>query len=213
MEPTPDRHDWAALVRAHARETAVDLPPATIDELAAHLEDLYLAARAAGAIDADALDTVRQTLQTSGLDLLQSVRRPDSRAARARHADGLAAAARSRSSFAMVHGLRIALRQFRLQPLFAAIVVAVLGLGTGAAVTVYTIVDAVVLRRLPYRAPDRLVKLWDTNTEKGLARDPFSPVTFMEYRALPVFEDAAAWGRPDVNVKDPGLEPLRVKTI
>ena len=89
----------------------------------------------------------------------------------------------------------------------------VLGLGTGAATTVYTIVDSVVLRPLPYRAPDRLVTLWDTNTEKGLAHDPISPVNFMDYRALPVFEDAAAWWRPDVNLRDPGLDPVRVNTI
>ena len=113
----------------------------------------------------------------------------------------------------MVYALRMALRQFRLQPAFAAIVVLVLGLGMGAATAVYTIVDSVVLRPLPYRAPDRLVKLWDTNTEKGLARDPFSPVTFMDYKALPVFQDAAAWWRPDVNLREPGLEPVRVKTI
>ena len=50
----------------------------------------------------------------------------------------------------MVYALRMALRQFRLQPAFAAIVVLVLGLGTGAATAVYTIVDSVVLRPLPY---------------------------------------------------------------
>ena len=89
----------------------------------------------------------------------------------------------------------------------------VLGLGTGAATTVFTVVDAVVLRPLPFAAPDRLVTLWDTNTEKGLAHDPISPVNFMDYRALPVFKDAAAWWRPGVNLIDPGLDPVRVNTI
>ena len=93
------------------------------------------------------------------------------------------------------------------------VTILVLGLGTGAATVVYTIVDSVVLRPLPYRAPDELVKFWDTNTEKGLTHDPFSPVTFMDYKALPVFADAAAWWRPDVNLLDPGLDPVRVKTI
>ena len=85
--------------------------------------------------------------------------------------------------------------------------------GTGAATTVFTVVDAVVLRPLPFAAPDRLVTLWDTNTEKGLAHDPISPVNFMDYRALPVFSDAAAWWRPGVNLVDPGLDPVRVNTI
>jgi hypothetical protein len=108
---------------------------------------------------------------------------------------------------------RVALRQFRLQPTFALATVLVLGLGTGAATTVFTVVDAVVLRPLPYKAPDRLVMLWDTNAEKGLAHDPLSPVNFMDYRALPVFEDAAAWWHPSVNLADPGLDPVRVTTI
>lgn len=34
-----------------------------------------------------------------------------------------------------------------------------------------------------------------TNVEQGLSRDPISPVTFMDYRALPAFTDAAAWWR------------------
>ena len=35
----------------------------------------------------------------------------------------------------------------------------------------------------------------------------------MDYRALPVFKDAAAWWRPGVNLIDPGLDPVRVNTI
>ena len=87
--------------------------------------------------------------------------------------------------------IRLALRQFRQHPTFALVTVLVLGLGTGAATTVFTVVDSVVLRPLPYANPDRLVTLWDTNPEKGLAHDPISPVNFMDYRALPVFKDAA----------------------
>ena len=45
------RHDWKALVADHARATgAADLPLHTIDELAAHLEDIYIAKRAAGRV-------------------------------------------------------------------------------------------------------------------------------------------------------------------
>ena len=113
----------------------------------------------------------------------------------------------------MPTAVRLALRQFRQHPTFALVTVLVLGLGTGAATTVFTSVDAVVLRPLPYRASDRLVTLWDSNAEKGLAHDPISPVNFMDYRELPVFDDAAAWWRPGVNVIDSGLDPVRVNTI
>lgn len=64
-----------------------------------------------------------------------------------------------------------------------------------------------------WRDPDRLVTLWDTNPEQGLAHDPISPVNFMDYRALPVFTDAAAWWRPGVNLVDPAVDPMRVNTI
>ncbi len=209
--PRPEP-DWTSLVSRHAQSARIELSAQTIDELATHLEDIYLAAKADGADEPTARRHAQRALETSGLLPLRHERRPDPRAPYARLADDAAASSRSRS-LAMGYALRMALRQLRLQPAFAAIVILVLGLGTGAATAVYTIVDSVVLRPLPYRAPDRLVKLWDTNTEKGLAHDPFSPVTFMDYRALPVFQDAAAWWRPDVNLRDPGVEPVRVRTI
>jgi putative ABC transport system permease protein len=191
-------HHWASLVTRHAQTAGVDLSPQTIDELATHLEDLYLAARARGVDDALARHEAQQALETSGLLPLRRERRKEPR-----RSGGLA----------LAYALRMAVRHFRLHPAFALIVVLVLGLGTGAATVVYTIVDSVVLRPLPYRAPERLVKFWDTNREKGLNHDPFSPVTFLDYKALPVFQDAAAWWRPSVNLVDPGLDPVKVKTI
>lgn len=113
----------------------------------------------------------------------------------------------------MLSAIRVARRRFRHHPGFALVTTLVLGLGTGAAATVFTVVDAVILRPLPYASPDRLVTLWDTNTERGLSHDPISPVNFMDYRALPAFEDAAAWWRPGINLTDPGREPIRVSTI
>jgi predicted permease len=106
-----------------------------------------------------------------------------------------------------------ALRQLRQHPTFALVTVLVLGLGTGAATAVFTVVDSVVLTPLPYREPDRLVTIWDTNSQQALSHDPISPVNFMDQRALPVFEDAAAWWRPGINLTDPGMDPVRVNTI
>ncbi len=183
-----------------------------VAELAAHLEDLYLTAVEDGASQIEAFQAAEDALSRSPLDVLAAeVRRQAGEAGR-RSADDLARA-HERRSLAMLYAIRIALRQFRTQPLFALLTVLVLGLGTGAAVTVYTVVDAVVLRPLPYRAPDRLVALWDSNAAKGLPHEPIAPVTFMDYRGLHAFSDAAAWWRPDVNLVDPGLEPLRLKTV
>jgi putative ABC transport system permease protein len=204
--------DWTSVVAAHARLAGVDLSHQTIDELAAHLEDLYLAARGEGMNDNQARQQAIEALESSGLMPLRIEPRPNPRATQSRLADNIAKASRSRS-LPMAYALKIAFQQFRMHKAFALITTLVLGLGTGAAAVVYTIVDTVVLRPLPYESPDRLVKLWDTNAEKGLAHDPISPVTFMDYKALPVYKDAAAWWRPDVNVLDPGLDPVKVKTI
>ena len=205
-------HDWRALVRDHARRAGVDLPAATVDELAQHLEDIHAAALDAGAEPAGARARAVAALEESALSIL---RRHASRYAygpRAREAADTARAAGGRS-FHVLTAIRTAFRQFRHHPGFAAVVALVLGIGTAAATAVFTIVDSVVLRPLPYREPARLVTLWDTNAEKGLAHDPISPVNFMDYRALPVFESAAAWWRPSLNLDEPGLEPLRVAAI
>ncbi|HET7219828.1 MAG TPA: ABC transporter permease, partial [Vicinamibacterales bacterium] len=204
--------EWRRLVRERAAREAIDLPQAMVEELAVHLEDIYAAAREAGAADRDAEARAIAALDESALSgLHRSARRAATRG-RARDAEDLARVAGGRS-FLVFSAVRAALRQFRHHPGFALITVLVLGIGTAAATTVFTIVDSVVLRPLPYRQPDRLVTLWDTNLEKGLAHDPISPVNFMDQRALPVFESAAAWWRPSVNLIDPGLEPVRVNTI
>jgi predicted permease len=187
-------------VRDRAGDAGVQLPAGTIDELALHLDDVYQAARVEGCDDAEARERAMTTLDESGFTVL-------------RHHAVRAARGAEKASLNVTGALRMALRQFRQQPTFALIVVLVLGLGTGAATTVFTAVDAVVLRPLPFQQPDRLVTLWDTNTEKGLSHDPISPVNFMDVRALPVFKDAAAWWRPGINLVDPGLDPVRVKTI
>jgi putative ABC transport system permease protein len=204
--------EWRALVIRQARACGSDLSPSMVAELAAHLEDLYLTAVEDGASQVEALQAAEDALRRSPLDVLAAEIRRQARDSRVRSSDDLARA-HERRSLAMLYAVRIALRQFRTQPLFALLTVLVLGLGTGAAVTVYTVVDAVVLRPLPYRAPDRLVALWDSNAAKGLPHEPIAPVTFMDYRGLHSFSDAAAWWRPDVNLADPGLDPIRVKTV
>ena len=198
-------------IERHVAGSGVVLPAATLDELTQYLEDCYTAALEDGATPADARRRTLAALEESAFSLLQrhAVNHPDRK--QATRADLLAQS--TGRSLNVTSAIRLAVRQFRQHPTFAMITVLVLGLGTGAATTVFTIVDSVVLRPLPYERPDELVTLWDTNAEQGLAHDPISPVNFMDYRALPVFKDAAGWWRPGINLVDPNTDPMRVNTI
>lgn len=212
LDSRPHGMDWRAAVRRRGEEAGVELPGPMVDELAQHLEEVHAAALAEGLSEEEARSRAAASLAESSLAGLRRHAARDPRRHQAALTDLQASGSRCRS-FTLFSAIRIAVRQLRQHPRFALATMLVLGLGTGAATTVFTIVDSVVLRPLPYRAPDRLVTLWDTNHEKGVAHDPVSPVNFMDYRQLPVFADAAAWWRPAVNLLDPGLEPVRVNTV
>jgi putative ABC transport system permease protein len=65
-------------------------------------------------------------------------------------------------------GWRSGIRIFRQRPLFAAVVVATLGVGIGASTAMFSLVDAVLLRPLPYRQPERLARISETKLSEGL---------------------------------------------
>ena len=93
-------------------------------------------------------------------------------------------------------------RSLSKSPSFTLAAILTLALGIGANTAVFSVVDAVVLRPLPYRDAARLVIVWDQLLKLGL--DQF-PVTFANYtdyrRENRVFEDVAAFNYSDVNLE------------
>jgi putative ABC transport system permease protein len=202
--------DWRREITARAQAVGVSLTDATVEEMAEHLDEIYAAALRDGLGDAEARRRARAALEESAFDILRSRPAPT---ARPSPSPFVATVPNGRQNLNVAGAIRLAVRQLRLRPGFATITILVLALGIGASTTVFTVVDSVLLRPLPYAEPDRLVTLWDSNPSRGLRQELLSPVTLMDYRALPEFESTAAWWRPSVNLVDPGLEPLRVNTI
>jgi len=61
---------------------------------------------------------------------------------------------------ATVHDVRFSFRTLRRRPLFAAVAVLTLGLGIGAATAMFSVVDGVLVKPLPYNDPSQLVSIW-----------------------------------------------------
>ena len=78
--------------------------------------------------------------------------------------------------------LRRALRSMAKNPAFTAAVVLTLGLGIGANTAIFSVVNAVLLRPLPYEDPARLVMLWENDRNSGTVREPASVPDMFDYR-------------------------------
>jgi putative ABC transport system permease protein len=72
-------------------------------------------------------------------------------------------------------------RRLRQRPGFTLTALLILGLGIGANTAIFSLLDAVALRPLPYREPDRMVKMWATAPDQGIEQ---IEVSFTKFRAL-----------------------------
>jgi putative ABC transport system permease protein len=82
----------------------------------------------------------------------------------------------------LAQDIRYAIRTLRQSPFFVATVMAILTLGIGANTAIFSVVNAVLLRPLPYRDAGRLVVLWDRKQEEGLTEMPTSHRNFLFWR-------------------------------
>ena len=79
--------------------------------------------------------------------------------------------------------IRFTLRQATRAPGFTSLAVAALALGIGANSAVFSVVNGVLLRPLPYHEPERLVMVWSDNRNEGRSLNVVSPANFTDFRA------------------------------
>jgi putative ABC transport system permease protein len=120
-------------------------------------------------------------------------------------------------TFAPLHtlgrDLRHGARLLRRSPAWTLVAVATLALGIGVNTSVFSLVQAVLLRPLPYPAPDRLVVPCTIFTRQGTDTGSVSYADIMDWRAdRGLFDAVAAYNLSTADITDGG-EPERVQTL
>jgi hypothetical protein len=164
--------EWTAIARERLTPF-LDTPPDRefIDELAAHLAQTYEDARADGRSEQESRDAALALLRHSS---------PWIEAARER-------SRRSRSggllqNFGFGGDARHAFRALRRTPAFSLIAILTFAIGIGANAAIFTVVDGVLIRGLPYPDADRITMVWVDNRRSQIKEDVASYLSYRDWR-------------------------------
>jgi len=111
----------------------------------------------------------------------------------------------------MWQDLRYGLRMLLKNSGFTIIAALTLALGIGANTAIFSVINAILLRPLPYAAPEQLVMVWESFP--GSRENPVMPSNFADWRAQnQVFTDMAAWAPQTFNLSGGG-EPEKLEGV
>src|SRR3712207_3198107 len=202
--------DWEGEVRR--RLAGLRLRPTReaeiVEELSQHLEDRYEQALRGGAGREEAYRAALQELTESDL-LAQGL----SRVERPVRLEPVAPGTPRR--FGMLgdlkHDLRYGARMLWKNKGFTAVAVVALALGIGANSAIFSVVNTVLLRPLPYREPERLVMVWEENAKHGFPKNTPAAANYADWRDQnQVFEGMSAMADQSFNLTGVG-EPERIE--
>src|SRR3954463_4495857 len=177
------------------------------EELSQHFEDQFEQAVSSGATEEEArLAALTELKQTDVL--ARSLKRVERRVQQNPVQMGTE---RKRNMFAdlsqdVSYGLRMLLKN----PAFTAIAVFALALGIGANSAIFSVVNTLLLRPLPYKNPDQLVVIWENAAHLGFPKNTPSPANFLDWQKQnTLFEGMAAFAERSFNLTGVG-EPERL---
>jgi putative ABC transport system permease protein len=96
----------------------------------------------------------------------------------------------------MLHDARHAIRLLAARPTYSLVAIFVLALGVGSATAIVSVVDALLLRGLPFAAPERLVAVWQRDTTADTPRQDVAPANFLAWRERATSLDGLASVEP-----------------
>jgi len=106
--------------------------------------------------------------------------------------------------------VRFGVRSLLKRPAATLIALVTLALGIGVNTAIFSAVDSVLLRPLPFKDPERLVSIWEQTLRMGIVRNEVAPANFSDLRTQnQSFEAIGAYGPQDINLTGDG-EPERI---
>jgi len=109
--------------------------------------------------------------------------------------------------------LRYGIRSLLKHPGFTAIAVLTLALGIGANTAIFSVINAVLLRPLPYHEPERLVTIWEESPQRGMYQMPVSFANLRDWvDQNHTFEQISAYTFSNLNLTGAG-EPARLSAV
>ena len=195
-----------------ARLAELGLPPVReaeiVEELSEHLEDEYERALGSGASEDEARKQALEQLNTPDL-LGRELKRVERRVSQSPVT--LGAETKSTILADLWQDLRYGLRTLLKNPGFTIVAVVALALGIGANSAIFSVVNSVLLRPLPFKSPKQLVMVWENAVHLGFPKNTPSPPSFLDWqRQNTVFTGMAAMSERSFNLTGVG-EPERLE--